>query len=361
MDLLKTSFQNKKVFITGHTGFKGAWLTYWLHSIGAKVRGYALVAGERSLYRAINGNAYCESMEADVRDSKTLTKAIRDFQPDYIFHLAAQSLVRESYRDALYTYSVNAMGTANLLEALKGMNKPCAVVVVTTDKVYANLERMEPYGEGDRLGGYDPYSASKACSELIAYSYRSSFFNMKEYESHQIAIATARAGNVIGGGDWSDDRLIPDIVRGLEKKECIVLRYPEAVRPWQHVLEPLYGYMLLAKRLAEQPYEFSTAWNFGPEISDNLTVEEVVQKALQVWGSGEYRVEPTGDNFHEAGLLRLDISKAKTKLEWTPIFNAEQSIGRTISWYRDYLESPEAAAQLVARDIEAFNHSAIAV
>ncbi len=361
MDLLKAAYQNKRVFITGHTGFKGPWLVYWLQALGAEVAGYALPADEHSLYREMAGDTLCHSIEADIREVDTLRQTIVNFQPDYIFHMAAQSLVRESYRNALPTFETNAMGTANLLEALKSLDKACAVVVVTTDKVYENLERMQPYVETDRLGGYDPYSTSKACCELITQSYRSCFFNIGEYSTHKKAIAIARAGNVIGGGDWSADRLIPDIARGLERGETIVIRYPQAVRPWQHVLEPLFGYLLLGSKLAKAPQLYSEAWNFGPEIEDNLTVQQVVEKALQVWGSGDYRIESTDDNFHEAGLLRLDINKAKTKLGWTPVFNAEQAISRTMAWYRDYLQLPDSTRELLARDIEAYVHSVIAV
>ncbi|MEO1628069.1 MAG: CDP-glucose 4,6-dehydratase, partial [Bacteroidota bacterium] len=317
-------------------------------------KGYALKADEPSLFHAMEGESLCQSVEGDIRDAHKLRQELHDFAPDFVFHLAAQSLVRESYKNTLYTYETNTLGTANLLEALKGLSKKCTVVIITTDKVYENLERPDPYVETDRLGGYDPYSASKACTEIITNSYRLGFFHPNTYDQHQVAIATARAGNVIGGGDWAVDRLIPDIVRGLEREEPIVLRCPSAVRPWQHVLEPLYGYLLLGLQLQASPVRFGEGWNFGPEISDNLTVEEVVQRSLKVWGSGRYEVQATGDNFHEANLLRLDIEKAKQKLGWLPVFSADTAIEKTIAWYRDHLRGISSARELVSRDIRLY-------
>ncbi|MEM9921311.1 MAG: CDP-glucose 4,6-dehydratase [Bacteroidota bacterium] len=354
MNILKETYNNKKIFVTGHTGFKGAWLVRWLHQIGATVKGYALPAEPSSLFYKMKGEYFCESVHGDIRDAAKLKKELHDFEPDFVFHLAAQSLVRESYRDPLYTYAANTLGTAHLLDALRGLQKKCTVVVITTDKVYENLERRAPYKETDRLGGYDPYSASKACTEIITQSYQRAFFHADHYEEHEVAIATARAGNVIGGGDWAVDRLIPDIVRGLEKRETIVLRCPMAVRPWQHVLEPLYGYLLLGRALERHPFDFAEGWNFGPEISDNLTVEEVVQRSLDVWGSGRYEVQATDDHFHEANLLRLDIEKVKTRLHWRPVFSADVAIEKTIAWYRDYLNERMPAGDLVLRDIEEY-------
>ena len=305
-----TNYHGKRVFLTGHTGFKGSWLIYILHQLGAEVMAYALPAEEKSLYRVMYGDQFCNSIEADIRDYERLQEEIKNFQPDFVFHLAAQTLVRESYKEARYTFEVNSLGTANVLEAVKTVQQKCTVVIVTTDKVYDNKEWVHPYRETDRLGGYDPYSASKAAAEIIANSYIQSFFNTQFYNEHQKAFAIARAGNVIGGGDWAKDRLIPDIARALEAKETLVLRSPNATRPWQHVLEPLVGYLLLGAKLDSDIKTYSGAWNFGPDIKDNLTVLEVVKTALQVWRSGDYRIEAANEKMHEANLLRLDISKA---------------------------------------------------
>ncbi|MEL6863195.1 MAG: CDP-glucose 4,6-dehydratase [Bacteroidota bacterium] len=354
-------YRNKKVFITGHTGFKGAWLVYWLHQMGAQVKAFALAAEENSLYHTMNGDALCESVVGDIRDADHLYQEVTAFQPDFVFHLAAQSLVRESYRESRYTFEVNSMGTVNLLEALRGVHKKCSVVIITTDKVYENQEVMRPYKEEDRLGGYDPYSASKACAELITQCYRNAFFNTADYAHHQKAIATARAGNVIGGGDWAEDRLIPDIARSLANGIPLIIRSPHAIRPWQHVLEPLCGYLLLGIRLSEEPITFSEGWNFGPDIEDNLTVQEMVEKALAIWGSGTYEIQASKENFHEAGLLKLDIEKTKMRLAWTPAFTADVAVQRTMQWYRDFLAAPERVADWLARDIEAYTQVAIKV
>jgi len=361
MSILKEKYEGKKVFITGHTGFKGSWLIYWLHLLGAEVKAYSLEAEPRSLYNDLKGDQLCDSVIADIRDAARLQKEVADFQPDFVFHLAAQSLVRPSYRSPLYTFEVNTLGTANVLEALKGVNKQCSVVIITTDKVYENQEVMRPYEEGDRLGGYDPYSASKACAELVTQSFRNSFFNVNELGIHQTAIATARAGNVIGGGDWAEDRLIPDIVRALDEDRSVIIRNPAAIRPWQHVLEPLYGYLLLGIKLAEKPLAYSEGWNFGPDIKDNLTVREVLDNALKVWGSGAYTIEPTGDNFHEAKLLMLNVRKAYEQLGWTPVFSAQQAIEKTIGWYQKYLIEGQSAAALVEADIEAYSQVMVEV
>ncbi len=344
-------YRGKKIFLTGHTGFKGAWLVYWLKFLGAEIRAYALPTEKPSLYAAINGDDFCESIEADIRDFEKLKKSIVDFQPDFIFHLAAQSLVRDSYPESLYTFEVNAMGTANVLESLKYLDKKCSVVIITTDKVYDNKEWIYPYREMDRLGGYDPYSASKACAELITNSYTKSFFNLDYFDEHQKAIATARAGNVIGGGDWTKDALIPDIARALDKGEEIIIRSPKAVRPWQHVLEALSGYLQLGLALDDNPQQMNGAWNFGPQISDNLTVQELVEKALEVWGTGSYSVVESDKKMHEAILLKLDISKAISQLDWQPKYNADEAIQCTMAWYKDFMANPKQARNLVERDI----------
>ena len=352
--ILQDTYRNKKVFITGHTGFKGPWLIYLLQHLGAQVKGYALAPEARSLYRDMNGNQFCDSVEADICDTERLQAEILDFQPDFVFHLAAQSLVRESYATPFSTFQTNSLGTASLLNALRFLEKKCTSILITTDKVYENKEWLYPYRESDRLGGYDPYSASKAAAEIIANSYIQSFFNTQFYDEHQKAFAIARAGNVIGGGDWAKDRLIPDIARALEAQETLVLRSPQATRPWQHVLEPLAGYLLLGAKLDLDIKTYAGAWNFGPDIKDNLTVLEVVKTALQVWGSGDYRIEAANEKMHEANLLRLDISKASNTLGWQPQYDAQTAIAKTMAWYRGYFENPKSVIQLMQTDVNAY-------
>jgi CDP-glucose 4,6-dehydratase len=277
--------------------------------------------------------------------------AVLDFKPDFIFHLAAQPLVRLSYKIPSETFEVNAIGTANLLDAIRLLENKCNVILITTDKVYHNNEWEHPYKETDRLGGYDPYSASKACCELVIDSYKNSFFNATKYDQHQKAIAVGRAGNVIGGGDWSKDRLIPDIIKALNLNKEVVIRNPKAVRPWQHVIEPLFGYLELGVKLNLDPIRYAQAYNFGPHVSDTLSVENMVRKSLEFWGSGNFSVEQSGSNPHEAGLLKLDISRALSELEWKPVFNAEIALERTITWYKGFYEGINAK-KLVENDIE---------
>ena len=333
---LQQAYKGKKVLLTGHTGFKGAWLLKTLNILGAEVMGYALSPKtENDLYNLINGDTICKSIIADLKDNVKLNKVIVQFQPDYIFHLAAQPLVRLSYEIPVETFQVNAIGTANLLDGIRLLNKKCAIVLITTDKVYHNNEWIYPYREIDRLGGYDPYSASKACSELIIDCYRNSFFNLLKIDEHQKCIAVARAGNVIGGGDFSKDRIIPDIITSLKAENEIIVRNPNAVRPWQHVLEPVIGYLKLGFKLYENPIKYSGAYNFGPYIEDQLTVKELVEVAIKSWGSGSW-INPasTSNQPHEAGLLKLDISKAINNLSWKPKLNSEEAINLTISWYK---------------------------
>ena len=332
---LSSIYKGKKVFITGHTGFKGSWLLTWLHSLEAIIKGYSLApVNTFDLYNQIEGNSLCESVIADVRDKEQLKNEILAFQPDFIFHLAAQPLVRLSYELPLDTFEINTLGTAYVLDALRFLKKPCIAVMITTDKVYENKEWDYPYRENDRLGGYDPYSASKATAELIINSYRNSFFNLDFYEKHNKAIASARAGNVIGGGDWSKDRIIPDLIRALQNNVPIEIRNPNSVRPWQHVIEPINGYLLLGVRLSENPIKYSEAWNFGPMQEDTFTVEELVKKAIGVWGSGNYLTSALDNQLHEAGLLKLDISKSINNLGWKPKWNAAESIKKTIEFYK---------------------------
>jgi CDP-glucose 4,6-dehydratase len=353
---LKNTYSGKRVFVTGHTGFKGSWLIKILHDVGAIVKGYALTPDtETNLYSEIHGDTLCESIIADLRDRELLKKAIIDFQPDYVFHLAAQPLVRLSYEIPSETFEVNTIGTANLLDAIRLLDKKCNVVLITTDKVYHNHEWEYPYRENDMLGGYDPYSASKACCELVIDSYRNSFFNVEKYDQHKKAIAVGRAGNVIGGGDWSKDRLIPDIVRALIENQVIVVRNPKSIRPWQHVIEPLFGYLELGEKLNINPVKYSQAYNFGPNTSDTLSVEEMVIRSINSWKSGIYKIEVNRNSPHEAGLLKLDISKAVKELNWMPILNAQTAVERSINLYKNYYKNMPAA-QLMELDIEYYQN-----
>lgn len=352
---LKNTYAGKKVFLTGHTGFKGSWLLQILHLLGADVKGYALAPEtEPNLYDVINGDSLCDSVIADLRNREALTQAVTTFQPDFVFHLAAQPLVRLSYQIPSETFEVNAIGTANVLDAVRALNKPCYAVLITTDKVYHNNEWEYPYRESDRLGGYDPYSASKACTELVIDSYRNSFFNTSQYNAHNKAIAVGRAGNVIGGGDWSKDRLIPDIARALSVDKSIEIRNPNSVRPWQHVLEPLFGYLLLGSKLCNEPLKYSQAYNFGPDVNDTLPVSKMVDMATESWGGGTYFVNQVDGQPHEAGLLKLDISKAIAELNWKPKLNAGQAVSKTIAWYKNYYNNPADAQQFTQIQIRDF-------
>lgn len=319
----------KKVFLTGHTGFKGGWLALWLRQLGADVRGFALPAAtEPALWSVAGVDRLIAGDLADVRDLAAITLAVQGVQPDVVFHLAAQPLVRESYRAPAETYSVNVMGTVNVLEAVRHCPSVRAVVVITTDKCYENREWILPYREDDALGGFDPYSNSKACVELLCASFRDSFLR-----ENGTALATARAGNVIGGGDWSPERLIPDVFRAWQNHEEVVLRYPQATRPWQHALEPLMGYLMLAKALVESGEKFASAWNFGPDSGSVATVESVVGQLAELWPTAvRWSVDPARQP-HEAGLLALDSSKACLELGWTPRWSLPVTLERTLAWY----------------------------
>jgi CDP-glucose 4,6-dehydratase len=335
MQQLFSYYTNKKVFITGHTGFKGAWLMACLNLAGANIKGYALAPEyDNGLFSLLSPLQIGESVIADIRDKERLQKEIISFQPDFIFHFAAQPLVRRSYEIPAETFEVNAIGTANLLEAVNKLTNKCTVVVITTDKVYENKEQDILYKEDDVLGGYDPYSASKACTELVVSSFRNSFFNTNKYNQHNKAITSARAGNVIGGGDWSSDRIIPDIVRSLQKQESIDVRNPNAVRPWQHVLEPLSGYLQVGMLIDKDYLSFSNAYNFGPLPTDHLTVRQLVETAIESWGSGNWTDSSDANQPHEAGLLKLDISRAMKELKWLPKLSAKEAISWTIDWYK---------------------------
>ena len=328
-------YKGKKVFVTGHTGFKGAWLCACLHLSGALVKGYSLEPEyEKGLYDILEPRPFHYEIIADIRNRTVLARELHDFSPDFIFHLAAQPLVRRSYQQPAETFNVNVTGTANLLEAVRDLKNKCTIVIITTDKVYANKEDGIFYKESDPLGGYDPYSSSKACTELVVSSFRNSFFNTSEYQEHKKAIATARAGNVIGGGDWSADRIIPDIVRSLQNHKPVLVRNREAVRPWQHVIEPLRGYMMLGALLDNEPLRYSKAYNFGPLPHDHLSVENLVKIAIRSWGDGEWKDISDKSQPHEAGLLKLNIDLAKKDLDWNPKLSASAAIDWTIQWYK---------------------------
>jgi len=339
-------WQDQSVFLTGHTGFKGGWLSLWLQQLGARVHGYALDPPTTPAFfdAAQVATALASDVRADLGDGASLRSALQQAQPRVVFHLAAQSLVRESYRDALGTFATNAMGTANLLEAVRGIDTVRAVVLITTDKVYLNREWNQGYREADHLGGHDPYSASKAAAEIIAASYRASFFTGPH--RHPAQVATARAGNVIGGGDWANDRLVPDGLRAFATGAPLRLRYPDAVRPWQHVLEPLAGYLQLAQRLLSPEGErFARAWNFGPDEKSEATVVEVAQILARAWGDGaRVEAETRSGHPHEAGLLRLDSSAARDMLSWRPRWSLAQAVEQTVAWQRAMNRGDDMAA-----------------
>lgn len=327
-------YKGKKVFLTGHTGFKGGWLLACLLEAGAQVKGYALAPEYPSLFSLIENDRSQDSVIADIRDKSALETAIYEFQPDFIFHLAAQPLVRRSYQVPAYTFDVNVTGTANLLEAASKLSHKCTIVVVTTDKVYENREQMILYKESDRLGGHDPYSASKACTEIVVSSFRHSFFGPAHYEKHLKSIASARAGNVIGGADWSQDRILPDIVRALKDGREILVRNPHAIRPWQFVLEPLLGYLRLGRLLDQDAVGFSKGYNFGPAPQDHVSVSKLADESVSQWGNGSWKDVSDPDQPHEANLLQLDIELAAQELKWKPKLNYKEAIKWTIDWYK---------------------------
>ncbi len=333
----KAFWQGKKVLITGHTGFKGAWLCIWLNYLGANLTGYALgPPTQPSLFEICRLERQVRSLTGDIRNQALLEKTMQEVRPEIVLHLAAQSLVRESYLNPVDTYEVNVIGSAALFEAVRKCSSIRAVVNVTTDKCYLNREWPWGYRENDILGGFDPYSSSKACAELVTDAFRNSFFNPGEYHLHGVAIASARAGNVIGGGDWARDRLIPDCVRALSREEKAVIRNPGAARPWQHVLEPLGGYLKLARKLYEHGPCFGEAWNFGPEDRDAKPVEWVVQRFCAKWGPDASYEADEKNSLPEAGCLKLDCSKARARLDWYPRWDLDQAIGKVVEWTLAY-------------------------
>jgi CDP-glucose 4,6-dehydratase len=346
---LSSFYKDKKVFVTGHTGFKGSWLVACLHLLGAKIKGYSLMPEyQDGLFDVLGPLKLSETVIADIRDKKRLLEELTSYGPDFVFHLAAQPLVRRSYAFPAETFDVNVTGTANLLEAIGQVGKKCSIVIITTDKVYENKEQDILYDEHDVLGGYDPYSASKACAELVTSSFRNSFYNLRNYNSHRKSLATVRAGNVIGGGDWSEDRIIPDIIRSLQNDESIKVRSPLSVRPWQHVLEPVGAYLILAALLYQNPSLYSKAYNIGPKPDDHLSVKDLVEKALQIWGHGIWVDQSDGKKVHEAELLKLSIARAERELNWRPKLEVATAIEWAIDWYK---QPAEERAQYTFRQI----------
>jgi CDP-glucose 4,6-dehydratase len=349
---LKEFYKGKKVFLTGHTGFKGSWLLLWLKQMGCVVKGFSLPPNdEQSLFNIFGGNSLCNSIFGDIRDKELLKAEVLAFKPDIFFHLAAQPLVINSYQDPVYTHEVNVLGTANTLDAIRCLGKPCIGVFITTDKVYFNDEKGIPYKESDRLGGFDPYSASKASAEIVIDSYRQSYFPNYNLLDHKVSISVARAGNVIGGGDWSENRIVPDLVKSIMLSEELLVRNHHAVRPWQHVLEPLGGYLKLAFLQSNYEAIYSDAFNFGPNHDETVTVEELIRISIAHWGKGKYRIQQSSTVYHEAGQLKLNIEKASSLLSWKPLYKASEAIQKTIEWYKTLYNNPNSIYDLSIQQI----------
>jgi len=336
---LSNIYKGKRVLVTGDTGFKGSWLALWLHKLGAHVIGMALPPDtEPSLFDLLFLKDMIDHLDADIRDRNEVEKVFRQAEPDIVFHLAAQALVRDSYNDPKKTFDTNIGGTVNVLESIRGCPNVRAAVVITSDKCYENQDWVWGYREKDPLGGHDPYSASKAAAEIVSAAYSRSYFRKNGLGPH-LGFATARAGNVIGGGDWAKDRIIPDCVRALVTEKPILIRNPKATRPWQHVLDPLAGYLMLAARLMESPDTFSGAWNFGPLSSDQITVHELAERFVRVWGDGTIQTPPIGKTaLHEAHLLHLNVDKAAFALKWKPVLDSSCAIDWTAHWYKSWHE-----------------------
>ncbi|MCK9636648.1 CDP-glucose 4,6-dehydratase [Methylobacter sp. Wu8] len=347
---------NRVVLLTGHTGFKGSWLSLWLQAMGARVIGYALAAPTHpSLFDAANVAEGMVSIESDIRDFAALSAVFEEYQPEIVIHLAAQSLVRYSYANPIETYSTNVMGTVHLLEAARLTSSVRAIVNITSDKCYENREWVWGYRENEPMGGYDPYSNSKGCAELVASAYRSSYFNPGNFTDHRVALASARAGNVIGGGDWAEDRLIPDIMRAITQGKPVNIRNPHAIRPWQHVLEPLSGYLLLAQKLYQEGAAYAEGWNFGPADEDAKPVQWIVDSLTKSWGDGASWLLDQGDHPHEAHYLKLDCSKAKAQLDWHPRWRLEHALAAIVEWHRAYRDGQDMH-ELTLRQIRAYDN-----
>ncbi len=359
--MFQQAFQNKTVWLSGHTGFKGAWLTEWLLKLGARVHGFALAPEPGpALFEQLGLANRIQHMIADVRDPKAVIASIQSAQPDFVFHLAAQPLVRRSYIEPVATYATNVMGTIHVLEAIRLLEKPCVSILITTDKCYENREWVYGYREADPLGGYDPYSSSKAAAEIAIAAWRRSFFN-----KHPSRIASARAGNVIGGGDWAEDRIIPDCMRALRSGRTIPVRNKNATRPWQHVIEPLSGYLWLAARLAQPEAnlgDLAGAFNFGPGPDSNRSVVELVTEVLKHW-PGDWRDETDPKGVHEAKFLQLATDKARSLLQWQPVWPFTETVRQTVSWYRTAMSQSEVTVlhETTRQQIEAYEKQAAAL
>ena len=342
-------WKNKKVFLTGHTGFKGSWMAIWLSHLGAEVKGYSLEPPTNpSLFVEAKVESLIESEINDIRDYKKLSLSIKNFSPDIVIHMAAQPLVRASYINPLETYETNVMGTANILHAAIESPTIKAIVNITTDKCYENREIDIAYKEDDPMGGFDPYSSSKGCAELVTSAYRESFLRNKN-----IGIASVRAGNVIGGGDWAEDRLIPDILKAFESNKSVVIRNPQATRPWQHVLEPLSGYLMLANKLYNSPSKFSEGWNFGPNYQDVKPVGSILEYMTKLWPGSSWQLDKS-ENPHEANLLKLDISKAKSKLQWKPVWSLETALNKIVKWHTSWIAQASSTQELCIKEINQY-------
>lgn len=332
-------WKNKRVYLTGHTGFKGSWLSLWLSNLGAEVKGYALTpATTPSLFEEAKVAGKTDSEIGDIRNLEQLQKSMTNFNPDILIHMAAQPLVRQSYKDPIETYETNVMGTVKVLEAARKCPNLRSVISVTTDKCYENKEWEWGYRENEAMGGHDPYSSSKGCAELVTSAYRRSFL-----QEQGIGLASARAGNVIGGGDWSEDRLIPDILKAFENSKPVIIRNPKSTRPWQHVLEPLSGYLVLAQNLYESPDDFAEGWNFGPYDDDAKPVDWLLEKMTSKWQGSNWLLD-SNSNPHEAGFLKLDISKAKSRLNWRPTWGLDMTLGKIIQWHQAWMNKQDMQA-----------------
>jgi len=346
-NLFSGSYNNRTVLLTGHTGFKGSWLAYWLTQMGAKVIGYALEAPTTPNHLGLlDLDLDIVSVIGDIRDQKKLDATFETYQPEIVFHLAAQPLVRLSYEEPVETFDTNVMGTLKVFEAARKTDSVRAIVNITSDKAYENKEWIWGYRENDPMGGYDPYSASKGCAELVVNSYRNSYFNLADYgKEHNVLLASCRAGNVIGGGDWALDRLMTDIMLSVSQGKKVQIRNPHATRPWQHVLEPLSGYLAIGEKLLEGNKAFAEGWNFGPENEGSITVQKVVEAVKKHWDDIDYTIDKVEKNLHEANLLKLDCSKANILLEWKSVWNSDTTFEKTVLWYKEYYQKTKVLTQ----------------